>query len=115
VLWHTHTIVYSRVNQHLYVECADGTGTLEWNTANDTLVKFHNTLIGVVTGAPADDMIFVGNQGESLAVLVQPGKNGLASAIFATLQVPYNPIYSGPQHHGPGAAGCPLQRLGSHL
>jgi len=57
----------------LYIECADGTGTLEWNTANDTLVKFHDTLIGVVTGAPADDMIFVGNQGKSLAVLVQPG------------------------------------------
>jgi hypothetical protein len=89
----THTIVYSRVNKHLYIECVDGSGTLEWNTANDTLVTLHDSVVGVVTGAPADDMIFVGNSGDSAAVMVQPGKNGVASTVFATLQVPFNPIY----------------------
>lgn len=89
----THDIVYSRVNKHLYIECVDHTGTLEWNTVNDTLVKLHQTVIGPPTGAPADDMIFVVNTDNSLAVLVQPGQNGVASTVFATLQVPYNPRY----------------------
>ena len=56
----------------LYLECADGAGILEWNTANDTLVKLHN-IVGVVTGAPADDVIFVGNNEESSATLLKPG------------------------------------------
>jgi hypothetical protein len=56
----------------LLIECVDGTGTLEWNTVNDTLVKMH-TIVGVVTGAPADDMIFIGNSGNSVAVMVKPG------------------------------------------
>lgn len=58
----------------LYIECVDHTGTLEWNTVNDTLVKLHQTVIGPPTGAPADDMIFVVNTDNSLAVLVQPGR-----------------------------------------
>jgi hypothetical protein len=89
----THTIVYSRINKHIFIECVDGSGILEWNTANDTLVKMHTTFNGVVTGAPADDMIFVGNEANSLAVMLQPGVNGQASTVFATLQIPYNPIY----------------------
>jgi hypothetical protein len=65
----------------IFIECVDGSGILEWNTANDTLVKMHTTFNGVVTGAPADDMIFVGNEANSLAVMLQPGGELLEPSI----------------------------------
>ncbi len=56
----------------LFIECVDGSGVVEWNTANDSYVALHN-IPGVVTGSPADDMIFVGNNGDSLATMIKPG------------------------------------------
>ena len=56
----------------LFIECVDGAGVLEWNTANDSYVALHN-ITGVVTGAPADDMIFVGNNADSRATMLKPG------------------------------------------
>lgn len=88
----THTIVYSRVNKHLLIECVDGSGVLEWNTANDSYVALHN-ITGVVTGAPADDMIFVGSNTDSRATMIKPGANGQPSSLYAVLTVDYNPAY----------------------
>ena len=50
---------------------------MEWNTANDTFVRLHN-VVGVVTGAPADDIIFVGNNANSTATMLQPGGKQLS-------------------------------------
>lgn len=80
----------------LFIECADGAGVLEWNTANDSYVALHD-IVGVVTGAPADDIIFVGNNGESSATMLKPGgKTALQAKIRegqGVLKVP--PLCSG--------------------
>ena len=72
MLWDVPRIKYLCINCSLYIECVDGAGVLEWNTANDTFVHLHTTLPGVVTGAPADDIIFVGNKEGSNATMVKP-------------------------------------------
>ena len=46
---------------------------MEWNTVNDILVNWHTNAVGVVTGAPADDMVFVGNSGNSSVTMIKPG------------------------------------------
>lgn len=56
----------------------DGSGVLEWNTANDSYVALHN-ITGVVTGAPADDMIFVGSNTDSRATMIKPGGEPMLS------------------------------------
>lgn len=57
----------------LLAECTDGAGTLEWNTVMDTFVALHTDVVGVVTGSPADDIIFVGDKENSNATLLRPG------------------------------------------
>ena len=56
----------------LFIECVDGTGTMEWNTVNDTLVRWHTNAIGAITGAPADDMVFVSDSGNSSVTMIKP-------------------------------------------
>lgn len=55
-----------------YFECIGGGGILEWNTVNDSYVALH-PIIGVLTGAPADDIIFVGSNVGSRASIIIPG------------------------------------------
>lgn len=69
----------------LFIECVDGAGVLEWNTANDTYIALHN-ITGVVTGAPADDMIFVGNNAGSSATMIKPGGENIFVCLFMSYE-----------------------------
>lgn len=43
-----HTLAYSAVNDHIYLECVGGGGTLEWSATNKTLVKQWDEVNGVI-------------------------------------------------------------------
>lgn len=68
----------------LYAECVNG-ATLEWNTVNDTLVKLHTNITGVITGSPSDDLIFVVEAASSQSVLLKPGGKSLTVSYLNTL------------------------------
>ena len=57
----------------LYIECVDGSGTLEWNTVSNTLVAFHQDTVGQATASPANDRIFVVDGDESIVHVLVPG------------------------------------------
>ena len=42
-----------------YIECVDGTGVLEWSTATNTLVAFHQNISGILEMSPNNDHAFV--------------------------------------------------------
>ncbi|DBA84774.1 hypothetical protein WJX77_006512 [Trebouxia sp. C0004] len=104
----THTIVYSQINQHLYAECVDGVGTIEWNTANDSFVALQPH-VGTLYNAPAGDNIFVTNTDNSTSAVLKPGGNGNASSLFQYIEIGYQPsdpvLYSNSTSTLPAAAG----------
>ncbi|DBA92352.1 hypothetical protein WJX77_003824 [Trebouxia sp. C0004] len=104
----THTIVYSQVNQHIYVECVDGAGTIEWNTLNDTFVTLQ-PYVGTLYNAPAGDLIFVTNTDNSTSAALHPGVNGNASYLYQYIEIGYQPsdpvLYSNATSSLPAGAG----------
>jgi hypothetical protein len=95
----THSIGYSNISRHAYVECADNTGVFEWNTATNTFVHFFSNFTGYVSVAPADDKVLVIGYDDAVQVLA-PTSNGRPAAEQYTFLVPgqpyFNPVYWSP-------------------
>ncbi|KAL0017780.1 hypothetical protein WJX77_011291 [Trebouxia sp. C0004] len=86
----THSIVYSNISQHAYVECVSG-GTFEWNTVSDTLVHFFGNVSGYMTASLGDDWITATEASTNLVTLLQPQGNGIPAKIMYSVVVPGNP------------------------
>lgn len=89
----THSIGYSRLNNHLFVECIGGGGTLEWDvSANKLAHQWPNTTGGVYSSHDKDSQfVLVSDQKNSRAVVFQPNKNSQASTTKYIASVPGNP------------------------
>lgn len=55
-----------------YIECVDETGVLEWNTADNTLVAFHQNISGILEMSPNNDHAFVINGGDGVVNVLTP-------------------------------------------
>nr|QOL01286.1 putative extracellular protein TR9_087 [Trebouxia lynnae] len=86
----THSIVYSNISQHAYVECVDG-GIFEWNTVDDTLIHFFANVTGYLTASLGDDWILVSDASSNLVTLLLPQANGVASKVAYSVSVEGNP------------------------
>lgn len=85
----THAIAYSNFSQHVYAECV-GQGVLEWNSVNNTLVKFWPEG-GSVVAAPGNDYILIVNKANNLVTVLRPSVNGAPSQMVLEVPVPGNP------------------------
>lgn len=88
----THTLAYSAVNSHLYMECVLGGGTLEWDVKTKTLVKQWDKVFGVIYSSHDIDSQYViasDNHGSNVTVF-QPQGPGEASTLI-TIPVGDNP------------------------
>ena len=95
----THSIGYSSISRHAYVECADNTGVFEWNTVSNTFVRFFSNFTGYVSVAPGDDKVLVIGYDDAVQVLLPTG-NGQPATEQYTFLVPgepyFNPVYWSP-------------------
>lgn len=89
----THSIGYSKVNNHLFVECIGGGGTLEWDVATSKIAhQWPNTTGGVYSSHDKDsEFVLVSEQKKNRAVVFQPNKAGKASTTKYVVDVPGNP------------------------
>ena len=55
-----------------YIECVDETGVLEWNTASNTLVAFHQNVSGIMQMSPNNDHAFVIDADAGLVNVLTP-------------------------------------------
>ncbi|DBA84773.1 TPA: hypothetical protein ACH3X1_005812 [Trebouxia sp. C0004] len=91
----THSIVYSNISQHAYVECLPG-GIFEWNTVNDTLVHYFANITGYLTAALGDDYILASDASNNLVTVLSPQANGVSSKVSYSVSVlgnPQHPIF----------------------
>lgn len=54
-----HTLAYSAVNDHLYMECVGGGGALEWDVKSKRLVKQWDKVFGVIYSSHDTDSQYV--------------------------------------------------------
>eukprot|EP00884_Botryococcus_braunii_P002902 jgi/Botrbrau1/12612/Bobra.0169s0139.1 len=85
----THSIAYSKFNQHAYIECI-GKGVLEWNTKTNELVLFWPEG-GHLVAAPGDDYILLVDKANSRVTILRPTVNGQPSELVSDISVPGNP------------------------
>ncbi|KAL3150830.1 hypothetical protein ABBQ32_000588 [Trebouxia sp. C0010 RCD-2024] len=86
----THSIVYSNISQHAYVECVDG-GIFEWDTVNDTLVHYFANITGYLTASLGNDWILASNSDTNLVTLLLPQANGVQAEVAYSVSVEGNP------------------------
>lgn len=89
-----HAIAYSAVNNHVYAECSEGGGTLEFDVSNDGIAFVHQHLN--VTGAldeTPDGGAFVvaSNTGANLLHVFTPSGSGIKSSIETEVKMQGHP------------------------
>jgi hypothetical protein len=75
----THGIAYSKVNQHLYVECTGSTGTWEFDTKTGTVVAVYDSIFGQLFSSPDDRFVFAVNGNQAKIEVFSAGANGAQS------------------------------------
>lgn len=71
-----HTLAYSAVNDHIYLECRFGGGTLEWSTTSKTLIKQWDQIFGVIYSSHDTDSQYVvasSNNGNEVTLFMPQG------------------------------------------
>ena len=72
----------------VFIECVDGTGTIEWNAVSNTLVAFHANAVGQITMSPANDRAFVVDGDSSIVNVLLPTSERPASLCPILLVTP---------------------------
>lgn len=86
-----HGIQYSRVNQHLYLECVAGGGILEWDTVSKSAVFQWENSTGSMVALPFDNYVIAANKLGNKAHVFAPQGNGEMSSHRYHVNVPGNP------------------------
>lgn len=68
----------------LFLECADSSGILEWDTKEDRIVTVHESLVGTVSGPPTGDRIIVTDYSNSTAIVIVPQGGLLLQVMCST-------------------------------
>ena len=69
----------------VFMECADKSGVLEWDTESDRIVTLHENIVGTISGPPSGDRIIVTNYDNSSATVL---------ATQGALAVPMPDVYN---------------------
>ena len=90
----THAVAYSSRNQHLYLECSGGGGTLEMDVSNPErpeFVKQHLDATGALYETPDEEFVVASDKEGNALHLFRPQGTGLESSIEYVVNVPGHP------------------------
>lgn len=90
----THAIAYSMLNNHLYLECTGGGGTLEIDVNDSINPKFvtqHDGATGALYETPDGVFVVASDKGGNKLHIFKPNGNGAASSIDYVVDVPGHP------------------------
>lgn len=105
-----------RVPCSIYVECADNTGVIEWDTVRNAFVAFFSNQTGYVSVAPGDDKVLVLGYDNIVNVLAPTSERPLFVALFGLREVSGSVLHFVQRVAGRGAMSLgwnrqPLQHL----
>lgn len=75
----THGIAYSRINDHVYVECTGSGGTFEYNRKTQKVVAIFPDVLGQVYTTPDENFVMAVAKTDSTVHLIEPQKPGKPS------------------------------------
>jgi len=90
----THAIAYSGINQHLYIECSGGGGTLELDVSKASEPKFVKQWLdvtGSIYEVPDGSYVVASDKRNNKLHVFQPNETGSVSTVSHTVKIPGHP------------------------
>lgn len=87
----THGIAYSRINDHVYVECVGSAGTFEYDRKTQKVVAIFPDVLGQVYTTPDENFVMAVAKSDNIIHLLEPQKSGKPSKWDKSFTVQGNP------------------------
>jgi hypothetical protein len=88
-----HAIAYSATNNHVFAECTDGGGTLEFDVSENGIAFVHQHLnvTGALYETPDGAFVTASNKDLNMLHVFTPGSSGTPSSIETEVKMPGRP------------------------